>query len=276
MTRWRKTSASLAGGAIALCAVAAASATTASAQSAPAHQASAAGESRPKPTIVLVAGAFEDSSIWDGEVSALQREGYPVIAPAVPLRGLATDSAYLTSVVRGIKGPVVLVGHSYGGMLITETAASDPSQVKALVYVAALIPKAGESTGELVGSYPGSLLGPDTTYTLDYPGGVETYVRPGSFHALIAGDQSASSAALAAAIQRPIDSDALGEPATAGLPAGIPVYALVAEQDMAIPPAAEQFEAKRAGAEIFSVDAAHDLPVTHPGSVTAVVQRAAR
>jgi pimeloyl-ACP methyl ester carboxylesterase len=104
----------------------------------------------------------------------------------VPLRGVASDSAYLTSIVRSINGPVVLVGHSYGGMLITEIATNDPKQVKALVYTAAFIPKAGETVNQLDTQFPGSLLGPDTTYTVSYPGGTDTYVKPADFRALFA------------------------------------------------------------------------------------------
>jgi pimeloyl-ACP methyl ester carboxylesterase len=276
MSKW-KSPVALVGGALAVGAV---FATTATAQTTPAATAastSAANAHQPKPTIVLVAGAFEDSTSWSGEITRLERDGYPVIAPAVPLRGVASDSAYLTSLVRSIDGPVVLVGHSYGGLLITETAASDSKQVKALVYTAAFIPAAGETANQLITQFPGSLLGPSTTYSVAIPdGGTDTYVKPADFRALFAGDSSASDAAVDAATQRPIESSALGEPVAAGVPAGVPVYAIVASQDKAIPPAAELFEAKRAGATISTVDSAHDLPSSHPGAVTAEIERAAR
>jgi pimeloyl-ACP methyl ester carboxylesterase len=247
----------------------AAAQTTSAPETASAHQ--------PKPTIVLVSGAFEDSTSWSGEITALEHDGYPVIAPAVPLRGVASDSAYLTSLVRSIKGKVVLVGHSYGGLLTTEIAAQDPMQVEALVYTAALIPEAGESANQLITQFPGSLLGPDTTYAVPTPGGgTDTYVQPAAFRSLFASDSSASDAAVSAATQRPIASSALGEPAAAGVPTGIPVYAVVASQDKAIPPAAELFEAKRVDATITTVNSAHDLPASHPGAVTAVIERAAR
>ncbi|HEX3787195.1 MAG TPA: alpha/beta hydrolase [Pseudonocardiaceae bacterium] len=243
--------------------------TTTAATTTAAHQA--------KPTIVLVAGAFEDSSSWSGEVTQLERDGYPVIAPAVPLRGVASDAAYLTGIVRSITGPVVLVGHSYGGNVITEIAAQDPQQVKALVYTAAFIPQAGESAGQLLAQFPGSLLGPDSTYTVPEPDGVtDTYVKPTSFRALFAGDRSATDAAVDAATQRPINSSALGEPAAASLPTGVPVYAIVAGQDKAIPPAAEKWEAQRAHATITTVNSAHDLPTSHPTQVTQVIEHAAR
>jgi pimeloyl-ACP methyl ester carboxylesterase len=230
-----------------------------------------------KPTIVLLHGAFEDASAWSGEITQLERAGYTVIAPAIPLRGVASDSAYVTTIVRTIPGKVVLVGHSYGGNIATEVAAQDPQQVKAVVYAAAFIPKAGESAEQLLTQFPGTLLGPDTTYSVAYPGGAsDTYVNPASFRALFSGDRSAADAAVAASIQRPINTSALIEPAAASLPAGIPVYAIVASQDKAIPPAAERWEAQRAGATIYTVDSAHDLPTSHPAQVTQVIEHAAR
>ena len=286
MNKW-KSPVALIGGAVAVAAVFATTASAQTTSSAPKSAAPAAATAaaaadtasahQPKPTIVLVSGAFENSTSWSGEITRLERAGYPVIAPAVPLRGVASDSAYLTSLVRSIKGQVVLVGHSYGGMLITEIAANDPKQVKALVYTAAYIPKAGESALQLTAQFPGSLLGPNSTYTVAIPGGgTDTYVAPASFRALFAADSSASAAAVDAATQRPIESSALAEPAAAGVPAGIPVYAIVASQDKAIPPAAELFEAQRADATISTVKSAHDLPSSHPGQVTSVIERAAR
>ncbi|HEY1620678.1 MAG TPA: alpha/beta hydrolase [Streptosporangiaceae bacterium] len=275
----RKISVALTGGALTVAAV---FATTAAAQATPAPRAAAtttaatAAAHQPKPTIVLVAGAFEDSTAWSGEITMLENAGYPVIAPAVPLRGVASDSAYLTALVRSIHGPVVLVGHSYGGFLITEVAASDPGQVKALVYSAAFIPKAGQTANQLVTSYPGSLLGPDTTYSVTIPGGTDTYVKPADFRALFAADRTPAEAAVDAATQRPVESAALNEPAAADVPHGIPVYAIVAAHDMAIPPAAERFEAQQAHAVITTVDSSHDLPTSHPAAVTAVIERAAR
>jgi pimeloyl-ACP methyl ester carboxylesterase len=276
MSKW-KIPAALTGGALALSAV---FATTAFAQTTtPVEQAAttaAASTQQAKPTIVLVSGAFEDSTAWSGEITLLEQAGYPVIAPAVPLRGVASDSAYLTALVRSIKGQVVLVGHSYGGLLATEIAAQDPKQVKALVYAAAFIPQAGQTANQLVASYPGSLLGPNTTYTVNYPGGTDTYVKPADFRALFAADAAPAAAAVDAATQRPVASNALNEPVKAGVPTGIPVYAIVASHDMAIPPAAERHEAEQAHAVITTVNSSHDLPTSHPGAVTAVIERAAR
>ncbi|GAA3043480.1 hypothetical protein GCM10020229_63460 [Kitasatospora albolonga] len=138
-----------------------------------------------KPTIVLVHGAFADASSWSGVIKRLQADGYPVVAPAVPLRGPASDAAALRGVIRHIPGPKVLVGHSYGGSVISAAGAGDPD-VKALVYVAAFLPEAGETALGLSGKYPGSTLGPTldpVTYTL--PDGSTTTdlsIRPDAFH----------------------------------------------------------------------------------------------
>jgi pimeloyl-ACP methyl ester carboxylesterase len=275
MSKW-KIPAVVAAGVVAL---SGAVAGTAIAQPAPsAHLASAVADShQAKPTIVLIHGAFADASSWSSEVGELQRDGYPVIAPAVPLRGVASDAAYVTDIVRGLSGPVVLVGHSYGGEIATEVAASDPQQIKGIVYAAAYIPEAGENALGLTGEFPGSLLGPDTSHTVSTPdGGADLYIDNADFHEVFAGDRTPGQAAVAAATQRPIAVSALSENAAASVPAGIPLYAIVASQDKAIPPAAEKFMAQRAGATIYTVNSAHDLPVSHPQAVVSVVERAAR
>ncbi|HEY2697375.1 MAG TPA: alpha/beta hydrolase [Pseudonocardiaceae bacterium] len=243
----------------------------------PAHPATTVADSHhAKPTIVLIHGAFADATSWSGEVGELQHDGYQVIAPALPLRGVASDSAYVTSLVQSISGPVVLVGHSYGGEIATEVAANDPQQVKGIVYAAAYIPEAGENALGLTTEFPGSLLGPDTSHAVNTPGGgADLYINNASFHELFAGDRTASQAAVAAATQRPIAVSALSENAAASVPAGIPLYAIVASQDKAIPPAAEKFMAQRAGATIYTVNSAHDLPVSHPQAVVSVIERAA-
>lgn len=242
----------------------------------PASAAHTASHDAPKPTIVLIHGAFADASSWSSEIAQLQHDGYQVIAPAVPLRGLASDAAYVTSLVRGINGPVVLVGHSYGGAVATEVAANDPQQIKAIVYVAGFIPEAGENVLELSGEFPGSLLGPDTTTAVSYPGGTDLYITAADFRAAFASDRTPAEAAEAAATQRPISQAAAAEPAAASVPAGIPLYEMVATQDKMIPPAAEEFMAHRAGATVTTVDSAHDMPVSHPQAVVAVIEHAAR
>jgi pimeloyl-ACP methyl ester carboxylesterase len=240
------------------------------------EQVAAAAEHGAKPTVVLIHGAFADASSWDSEVAELEADGYQVIAPAVPLRGLASDAAYVTSLVRSIYGPVVLVGHSYGGAVATEVAANDPKQIKAIVYAAAFIPVAGESVLQLSNMFPGSLLSPATSYTVNVPGGTDLYIKAADFRTAFAADRTRAQAAVAAATQRPITQAAATEPAAASVPAGIPLYEIVASQDKMIPPAAERFMAQRAGATIYAVDSAHDMPVSHPQIIVSVIERAAR
>lgn len=237
--------------------------------------AATASNSAPKPTVVLVPGAFEDGSAWQGVTRRLQHDGYPVVVPAISLRSVAADAAYVESVLDTIQGPVVLASHSFGGMIVNEVAAQRPSQTKATVYVAAFEPQAGESAGQLLAQFPGSLLGPDTTVARAYPGGSDVYAKPESYRALFAADRSAADAAVTAATQRPIDAAALAEPAAHTAPSSIPAYAIVATQDMGIPPAAERFMAKRAGAHTVEIRSAHDVPVTHPDAVAQVVEQAA-
>ncbi|WP_405581740.1 alpha/beta fold hydrolase [Streptomyces sp. NBC_01190] len=265
-------SAAVAAGAAAL--LSGALVTTASAHDSAPKSAPAAARHQAKPTVVLVHGAFEDASAWNGVTSRLERAGYPVIAPAVPLRGVASDTAYLEKLLKTIPGPVVLAGHSYGGAVIGELAADNPN-VKALVYASAFIPKAGDTLGALNAQFPGSLIGPDTTYTVDNGNGADLYIKAASYRDVFAADRPAAEAAVSAAGQRPVVASAFTETITAAAPADIPKYAIVSSQDHAIAPAAEEFEAERAGATIVHVRSSHDVPVSHPGSVTSVIERAA-
>jgi pimeloyl-ACP methyl ester carboxylesterase len=229
----------------------------------------------PKPTIVLLHGAFADGGSWAGVTERLQRDGYKVVVPAVPLRSIAGDTSYLAGVLAGIPGPKVLVGHSYGGALVTELAGT--AGVKSLVYVAAFIPQAGETIGALNAQFPGSELGPDTTNTITYAGGVDLVVKPESFHAVFDADLSARESAVLGASQRPVAAAIFGEPVATSAPASVPKYALVATGDKAIAPAAEQFMAERAGAQIVKVKgASHLVAVSEPGTVTKLIEKAAR
>jgi pimeloyl-ACP methyl ester carboxylesterase len=229
-----------------------------------------------KPTVVLVHGAFADSSSWNGVVERLQRRGYPVLAPANPLRGLESDQAYVSAVLKSVTGPIVLVGHSYGGAVISGAAKDNP-QVKALVFIAAFAPETGESALDLSGKFPGSKLGPDTSTTLAYPGGTELSIKPASYRDVFAGDLSREAAAVGAATQRPVDVSALGAPFV-GVPAWktVPSWALVATNDNAIPAAAERFMAKRANAHTVEVKASHSVAVSRPDAVADLIQDAAR
>ncbi|WP_307867306.1 alpha/beta fold hydrolase [Variovorax sp. E3] len=135
-----------------------------------------------KPTVVLVHGAFAESSSWDGVIRKLEAQHYPVIAAANPLRGVKSDAAYVASVVDAVKGPVVLVGHSYGGSVIS-SAATGKSNVKALVFVAAFAPEAGESAADLAGKFPGSTLGPALAPPVALAdGGKDLYILKNRFH----------------------------------------------------------------------------------------------
>src|SRR3984957_5489049 len=228
-----------------------------------------------KPTIVLVHGAFADSSSWSSEIAFLQQQGYPVVAVANPLRDVASDSAYLLSVLKTISGPIVLVGHSYAGFPISAAAAAD-SQVKALVYVAAYIPDQGEAPADLTYQFPGSLLQGSNLVTRTEPGGTDIYINPADFGAVYAGGLSKSQIAVAAVTQRPITASALGDPATVNPPASVPKWEIVALEDHAIPTQAEIFMANRAHAHIVTTHSGHDVPAARPGVVDSVIVQAAQ
>jgi len=238
-----------------------------------------AADRAPKPTVVLEHGAFADGSSWDGVVAELRRDGYPVVAAANPLRGPASDAAALRSLLDHIKGPVVLVGHSYGGSVISEAAVGQ-SRVRALVYVAAFLPAPGESALQLTDRFPGSTLSgtlDPVPYALpDGSTGTDLYIRQDSFRAQFAADVPADRAALAAAAQRPVAQAALTEQATAAAWETVPSWAVVTTEDLNIPAAAQRFMAQRAHAHTTEVAASHSVAVSHPGLVAGVIEMAAR
>ena len=235
---------------------------------------------KPKPTIVLVHGAFADASSWNPVMQRLQREGYTVMAPANPLRGTTSDSAYIASVLATVPGPIVLVAHSYGGAVITNAATGNPN-VKALVYVAALIPDAGEIGSDLL-KFPGSLLvlpdSPDATVTArPFPGGVDFYVNAEPFRKIFAADLPPEKTALLAAAQRPLAlaafTDASGPPAWKTIPA----WALVATHDNTIGTANTRFMAQRAApSHTVEIDASHAVLLSHPDAVVDLIHKAVR
>jgi pimeloyl-ACP methyl ester carboxylesterase len=233
----------------------------------------------PKPTIVLEHGAFADASSWNGVIERLESDGYQVVAPANPLRSVASDAAYLRSVVDHIQGPVVLVGHSYGGSVISEAATNDP-KVTALVYAAAFLPAPGESASGLTGQFPGSTLGAavePVPYTLpDGTEGTDLYIKKDAFHHQFAADVPRNQADLMAATQRPITQAALDEKATSAAWKTTPSWDIITTQDLNIPQAAQEFMAKRAHAHVTEVKSSHAVPVSHPGVVTRVIEEAAR
>jgi pimeloyl-ACP methyl ester carboxylesterase len=223
------------------------------------------------PTIVLVHGAFADASSWNGVIAELTADGYDAIAPANPLRSVAGDAQYIKEFLATIEGPIVLVGHSYGGFVITNAATEDPD-VAALVYIAAFAPDAGESVGSISASVPGSLLGPEALVVRPFtkPDGTESaegYIAPAVHHDVFAADVDPELAAVLAVTQRPADLALLGEPS--GEPAWmtIPSFDLVATQDNVIPPNAQRSMAERAGATTVEVDGSHSVAVSQPETV---------
>jgi len=211
-----------------------------------------AGTPKPKPTVVLVHGAFADSSSWNGVVTRLRHDGYPVIAAANPLRGLASDAAYVRAVLNAVTGPVVLVGHSYGGSVITNAARGD-SHVKALVYVAGFAPETGESALELSNKFPGSTLAATLEQIPLGDGTVDLRVRQDLFPQQFAADVPLREAQLMAVAQRPIAAAALNESSVEPAWRTIPSYFVIPTGDKNIPPAVQQFMAERAHGTIVTV-----------------------
>jgi pimeloyl-ACP methyl ester carboxylesterase len=245
-------------------------------------KADAAAEAQSKPTVVLVHGAWADGSSWTTVTGRLQRQGYTVDAPPNPLRGVATDVRYLKDYLATVPGPIVLVGHSYGGMVITSAAAGN-ANVKALVYVNAYIPQQGDTVEKLTAAQPGSALDPKASINAvpirDAAGkvaDVDVYVKPGQFAALFAAGVPAQTAAQLAVNQRPLTLSSLTEPST-GVPAWttIPSWALVGTSDRVIPPAEQQIMADRAHAHVVKVAAPHLSMISHPDSVAAIITAAA-
>lgn len=230
-----------------------------------------------KPTVVLVHGAFADSSSWNGVVKILEKDGYPVIAAANPLRTLKGDAQSVADVLAGIKSPVVLVGHSYGGPVISEAAYGN-TNVKALVYVAALAPEAGETVAGLAGKFPGSTLGP----TLAPPvalkdGGKDLYIQQDRFHDQFAADVPNADAKLMAATQRPVTEAALNEAASEPAWKSIPSWFVYGDKDKNIPPQAMAFMAERAHAKktVVVKGASHVVMVSNPKAVASLIESAA-
>jgi pimeloyl-ACP methyl ester carboxylesterase len=232
----------------------------------------------PKPTIVLVHGAFAGSSSWNDVISDLRRDGYPVIAAANPLRSVKGDAAYVSDLVASIKGPVVLVGHSYGGAVISVAAASR-SNVKAPVFVAGYAPDVGESGVSLGTQFPTGTL----TETLAPPvpladGSKDLYIEDSRFWKQFAADVSEAQAMGMAATQRPVTESALAEPAATLSWRKLPSWFVWGSLDRNIPAALHAFMAKRAKAReaIEVAGASHVVMISHPHDVSALIERAAK
>jgi pimeloyl-ACP methyl ester carboxylesterase len=230
-----------------------------------------------KPTIVLVHGAFAESSSWDGVIDPLLADGHQVIAAANPLRSLASDAAAVSDLVRTIDGPVVLAGHSYAGMVISNVAA-DAGEVVGLVYANAFAPEPGEHPFQLAAMFPGSMLGPDTSRAVPQSDGTtDLYVAVDSFHDVFCQDVPAQRAALMAVTQRPATQEALTEPSGDSLLwKDVPSWFLIGEEDHIIPKALQHFMAERAGARrtLEVPGASHAITVSHPKATAHMILEA--
>src|SRR5262245_58889809 len=232
------------------------------------YAADSAARSR-APTVVLVHGAFADASSWNGVIPKLQAEGYQVIAVANPLRSLSGDSAYVSGLLKTIPGPVILVGHSYGGSVISNAAVGNDN-VKALVFVAAFAPEAGESALALSGKFPGATLGGALAPPVPLAGGGnDLSVQQSEFLGPFAADLPPAAAKLAAATQRPATDVALGEPSRESAWKTLPSWFIYGSADNAIPAAAHAFMADRAKARRVQVikGAPHVGMASHPAEV---------
>jgi pimeloyl-ACP methyl ester carboxylesterase len=231
------------------------------------------------PTVVLVHGAFADAASWSGVIAELQSHGIPVIAPPNPLRGLASDAAYVASVADQIDGPVILVGHSYGGALIT--VAGTIENVVGLVYVAAYVLEEGESLGELQGRFSESPLVSNLkqwTYPVEgADAAVEVTITPEAFPDVFAADVPVDVTKVLAVAQRPLAAAAFEETASAAAWKTKPSWALVAGADHAINPEVERFGAERAGATVVEIEgASHAVAVSQPKQVADLILDAVR
>ncbi len=246
-----------------------------------AHPVRAATAEGVKPTIVLVHGAWADSGSWNAVTALLQAAGYTVDAPPNPLRGLSYDASYLADFLSTISGPVVLVGHSYGGMVITNAATGNP-HVKALVFDDAYIPAATDTLLGLTSAEPGSCLAvsPAPFNVVPYPGApsgdVDLYVKQSVFSGCFANGLPAAKASVLAATQRPLAASALTEPS--GTPAwkSIPSWAVIGTADHVIPLAEQLNMARNAGAHVTEINAPHLSMISDPGAVATVIIRAAQ
>ena len=236
----------------------------------------------PKPTIVLVHGAWADASSWNAVAAALRGQGLTVLAPPNLLRGVATDAPYIASfVAQRTSGPVVLVGHSYGGFVITN-AAADGGDVRALVYVDAFVPDEGETVFQILGGSGSALDVPDPTTVLDlvgYPGGsegdLEAFLKPDTVHGSFAQDLPEADRWLIAETQRPITLGANTTPSGVGAWKTLPSWAVVGTEDRVIPPDTQRHMAERAGATITDADGSHVSMVSQPQATIDAIAAAA-
>jgi pimeloyl-ACP methyl ester carboxylesterase len=261
----------------------------------------AAAQSRPdsaRPTVVLVHGAWADGAGWNGVIKRLEHDGYPVIAPGNPLRSVSSDAAYIASVLDTIPGPVLLVGHSYGGMVTSNAAAltKNATNIRALVYIAAFIPETGESALQLVGHTPPSTPGASHIVPPGTPGvpanltvrpfppfgatDADAYIDADAFSDIFAGDVPAAQQQLMIATQRPLSFVAFTEPSAGAAWKTIPSWSLVAMQDNAIGTGNTRFMAQRTVTEgkghVSEITSSHVVLISHPDAVEDVIRTADR
>jgi pimeloyl-ACP methyl ester carboxylesterase len=235
----------------------------------------------PKPTIVLVHGAWADASSWNLVATQLQSEGFTVLAPTNLLRSVAIDAPYIASfVTQRTSGPVVLVGHSYGGFVITN-AATGGGDVRALVYVDAFIPDEGESTFQILGGSGSALDVPDPTTVLDlagYPGApegdVEAFLKPDTVHRFFAQDLPEADRSLIAAGQRPITLSANTTPSLTAAWKNLPSWVVIGTEDKVIPADTQRQMAKRANATVTEIDGSHVSMVSRPQAALDAIRAA--
>jgi pimeloyl-ACP methyl ester carboxylesterase len=231
-----------------------------------------------KPTIVLVHGAVEDSSLWThGVIQGLLRDGYPVKVFSNPLRGLPVDAAYLRSLLDTIEGPVILVSHAYGGAVISQ--AGDDPKVKGLVYAGSPMPGVGESTNDCLYRFPGGDFASSAVlipYTLpDGTSGTNVVVKADKYGYLLAADVPENVLALMIATQRPIDAAALDDILTSAAWTSKPSWQIRPLLDPVIPQEEFKFEADRAHSHVIELNSSHAIPVTYPDVVVDVIKQAA-
>jgi pimeloyl-ACP methyl ester carboxylesterase len=229
-----------------------------------------------EPTIVLIHGAFAESASWNGVIADLLSDGFPVIAVANPLRGLASDSDYLRAVLAGIDGDIICVGHSYGGCVISNGATGNAA-VRALVFVGGFAPDAGESAAQLAGRYEGGTLG-ETLMPVKLPdGNTDLYIRQDLYHVQFAADSPAAEAAIMAVGQRPIVESALNE--ASGDPAWrtVPSWFLFGTEDRNIPAEVHRFMARRAGSRrtVELPGGSHSVGIPEASAVAGLIREAA-
>jgi len=229
------------------------------------------------PAIVLVHGAWADATGFDAQIRALQGRGFRAIGFANPLRGLPADARYLAGFLESLAGPIVLVGHSYGGAVIS-SAATGNDRVRALVYLNGWMPDEGESIQQLFERFEGSLVGAAITpvpfANADGTDGADLYLDAEAFHAAFAADVDRDTADVMAATQRPWNGAAFGAPSDPPAWKTLPSWYLLGTEDKAIPPAAQRFMAERANATVEEVPASHASMVSQPEAATRLILRA--